>query len=98
MAILALIVWYLNRREKPVFLINFTTFEPPAEWKVTYEQLMICMRNQGCFTEESLDFTSRMLIQSGCGPSTAWPPGTVLLLSIHISAYLAVCYVFFYAV
>ena len=60
---------------KQVLLIDFACFEPPESWKVSHEQLMHMMRAQNVFTEESLEFLSRMLTQSGCGPSTAWPPG-----------------------
>jgi hypothetical protein len=80
MAMLAALIWYATHREKPVYLLDFCTFEPPESWKLTAEQLMTIMRAQGCFTEESLDFLARMLKQSGCGPATAWPPGTVQCL------------------
>ena len=80
MAILALVLWYFTHRSKPVYLIDFTTFEPPADWKMTQDELMEIMRRQGCFTEDSLDFLQRMLVQSGVGNSTAWPPGTVQCL------------------
>jgi len=80
MAILALVIWYITRREQPVYLIDFSTFEPPEDWKVTPDQLMQIMRFQNCFTEESVEFLDRMLKQSGCGPRTAWPPGTVQCL------------------
>jgi len=80
MAILALVIWYITQREQPVYLIDFSTFEPPDEWKVTPDQLMQIMRAQNCFTEESVEFLDRMLKQSGCGPRTAWPPGTVQCL------------------
>jgi 3-ketoacyl-CoA synthase len=75
MALLALLIWYINQREKPVFLINFTVFEPPNSWKVTPAQLIEIMKAQECYTDESLDFMDRMLLQSGVGPSTSWPPG-----------------------
>jgi|TARA_B110000090_G_scaffold16322_1_gene16309 3-ketoacyl-CoA synthase len=42
---------------------------------------MKIMRAQNCFTEESLIFLAKMLKNSGCGPSTAWPPGIVKCLS-----------------
>jgi 3-ketoacyl-CoA synthase len=80
MSIFALLLWYITRREQPVYLLDFSCFEPPADWKVSQEQLMQIMKFQGCFTDESLDFLSRMLQQSGVGPSTAWPPGTVQCL------------------
>ncbi len=80
MAMLAALIWYATHREKPVYLLDFCTFEPPESWKLTAEQLMTIMRAQGCFTEDSLEFLARMLKQSGCGPATAWPPGTVQCL------------------
>jgi len=80
MALLALLIWYVNHREKPVYLIDFTTWEPPESWKLSHEQLMKAMEFQGCFTEESLEFLRRMLTQSGVGPATAWPPGIVQCL------------------
>jgi len=87
MLVLVLLVWYLNKREKPVFLLDFTCFEPPQEWKVSQEQLLQIMRAQEhedgkpCFTEESIDFLKRMLAHSGVGPSTAWPPGILRCLN-----------------
>jgi len=80
MALAALFIWYLSTREKAVYLMDFATFEPPESWKVSYEDLLEIMRKQECFTEESIDFMSRMLERSGCGPSTAWPPGILQCL------------------
>lgn len=80
MALMALGLWYLNNREKPVFLIDFTTFEPPDSWRLSPEQLLQVMRNQGTYTEESLKFMGRILERSGCGPKTAWPPSIVRCL------------------
>eukprot|EP01032_Pedospumella_encystans_P010248 gene10248-11998_t len=74
-AVTAILLWYLGTREKTVYLIDFACFEPPEDWKFTPEQILEMMRLQGCFTEESMAFQERMLMQSGCGPATAWPPG-----------------------
>ena len=60
MAILAMIIWYFNQRSKPVYLIDFAVFEPPESWKLSHEQLMDIMGKQGCFTEDSLNFLSRL--------------------------------------
>jgi hypothetical protein len=76
----AILLWYMTSKNKPVFLLNFATFEPPEDWKCTPEQLLELMRLQGVFTQESLDFQERMLKQSGCGPKTAWPPGILRCL------------------
>lgn len=79
-AVIAILLWYFTHRENQVYLLDFTTFEPPSSWKLSPEQLLEAMRFQGCFTEESLEFMGRMLKQSGVGPSTAWPPGIVRCL------------------
>jgi len=80
MALFALLIWYLSQREKPVYLLDFSTFEPPASWKLTPEQIIDIMRRQKCFHDESIEFMSKLLERSGCGPSTAWPPGIVQCL------------------
>jgi hypothetical protein len=64
MAILALVIWYLNHRDKPVYLIDFAVFEPPEDWKLSHDQLMDIMGKQGCFTEDSLNFLSRFVSSS----------------------------------
>jgi len=81
MALLALAIWYLKNREKPVYVIDFQCWQPPESWRLTQEQLMKIMKNQGCFTNESLEFLERMLKQSGVGPKTAWPPGILKCLN-----------------
>lgn len=75
--LVGVILWYITHREKPVYLIDFATFEPPEDWRLSPEELLQAMRQQECFTEESLQFMERMLKQSGVGPATAWPPGIV---------------------
>jgi predicted naringenin-chalcone synthase len=80
-AIVLGMLWYMVKSSKPIYLVDFVCFEPPDAWKVSHEQLLQIMRNQECFTEESIEFLSRMLLQSGCGPSTAWPPGILKCLT-----------------
>lgn len=79
-ALLALLIWYFSHRGNSVYLVDFTTFKPPEDWKITPEQTLQCMRDTNSFSEESLDFMDRMLKQSGVGPATAWPPGIVQTL------------------
>jgi 3-ketoacyl-CoA synthase len=71
----AILLWYLGTKEKTVYLMDFACFEPPADWKVTAEQILELLKRTGSFTEDSLKFQERMMQQSGVGPSTAWPPG-----------------------
>lgn len=81
MTLLALAIWYIKNRERPVYVIDFETWQPPESWRLTQEQLMTIMKNQNCFNEESLAFLEKMLKQSGVGPKTAWPPGILKCLN-----------------
>lgn len=69
-----LVVGWVARMENPVYLLAFDTFKAPESWKVTHEELVNCMRNQKCYTEESLSFMKRLLSKSATGQATAWPP------------------------
>lgn len=62
-------------------MLDFSTFEPPDEWKLSQEQILEIMKRENVFTNKSLEFLERMLGQSGVGPSTAWPPGIIKVLS-----------------
>lgn len=85
-ALLAVVIWYFSHRVHPVYLIDFATFKPPQEWKVTPEDTLELMKKTGSFTEESLQFMERMLKQSGVGPATAWPPGMVRCLKEDVKS------------
>lgn len=75
---LALIIMVLIlRMENPTYLLAFSTFKAPASWRVSHEQIIEMMKHQECFTDDSLDFMKRLLVRSGTGQSTAWPPGIV---------------------
>jgi 3-ketoacyl-CoA synthase len=71
----ALIIWNFSRKNAPVYLLDFATFEPPKEWRITQEETIRLLQDQPCFTRESIEFMERMLKQSGVGEATAWPPG-----------------------
>lgn len=79
-ALIAVVALYFSRRRREVYLVDFTTFEPPDHWRLSPEQILTIMRSQGVFTEESIAFLERLLSQSGCGPLTAWPPGILRCL------------------
>jgi len=78
---LALIIMgIIVKMDNPTYLLSFATFKAPQEWKVSHEQIIQMMKCQDCFTQESLDFMKRLLVRSGTGQSTAWPPGIVQCL------------------
>lgn len=72
--VLILVVWNFSQKNGPVYLLDFDTFEPPEDWKVSQEETIELMKKQPCFNQESIDFMERMIKQSGVGPATAWPP------------------------
>lgn len=78
---IALIVMFLIlRMDNPTYLLAFSTFKAPKSWRVSHEQIIEMMRRHKCFTQDSLDFMDRLLVRSGTGQSTAWPPGIVQCL------------------
>ena len=80
MALIALFIWYVNHREKPIYLLDFSCFEPPDDWRLSPDELLKIMRFQNVFTEESIEFLGKLLERSGCGPKTAWPPSIIRCL------------------
>jgi hypothetical protein len=74
LAILAIAIYYLNHRDKPLYLLDFACFEPPSSWRLTPDEIIQCVEAQKCYTPDSVEFMRRMLNRSGCGPRTAWPP------------------------
>jgi hypothetical protein len=74
LALVAILGWVWYRSDKPVYLIDFTCFEPPRCWRVTSAETVNILKSQGCFTEDSMKFMEKILSQSGVGDETAWPP------------------------
>lgn len=78
---LALVIMIIIiRMDNPTYLLAFSTFKAPDSWKVSHDQIIEMMKCQDCFTQESLDFMKRLLVRSGTGQHTAWPPGIVQCL------------------
>lgn len=78
--ILVVIGWIVHQ-DNPVYLLAFSTFKAPQDWKLSHEQIMKMMQLQGCFNQDSLNFMNRLLERSGTGQATAWPPG--ITQSLH---------------
>jgi len=72
--------WFI-RMDNPIYLLAFATFKAPESWRLSHAQLVQAMKNQGCYTQDSLDFMERILKRSGTGQTTAWPPGIVKCLN-----------------
>ena len=74
MLLISLVIFVLSRTEKAVYLVDFSCFEPPEDWRLSPKQIIDCIKFQGCFTQESIEFQEKMIERSGCGPKTAYPP------------------------
>jgi len=79
-AIIAFWVFWVLSARPPVYLVDFTVYEPPADFQATRAELVGVWRKLGCYTEESIQFMARLLEKSGTGDSTHWPPGTLRIL------------------
>lgn len=80
----ALASFLLKRRNRSVYLVDFSLFKPPEEWKVSKAQILEMMRNAGegedSFSEDDLKFMEKILATGGTGDATAWPPGLIRCL------------------
>ena len=79
-AIIVACVVYLVTSKPPVYLVDFSLFEPPADWQVSRADLAEIFRRIGGYEPASVDFMQRLLERSGTGDATHWPPGTVKVL------------------
>lgn len=79
-ALVLVIVGWILTNDNPIYLLAFTTFKAPDSWKCSHADIIQMMKNQNCFTEDSIKFMGRLLERSGTGQSTAWPPGIVQCL------------------
>jgi 3-ketoacyl-CoA synthase len=76
-AVVVLVTLYFGRTKPPVYCIENVVFVPPKSWQVTKGDILTMMRAQGCFTEDSIEFSRRLLDRSGTGEKTHWPPSMV---------------------
>jgi 3-ketoacyl-CoA synthase len=66
---------YVLKRPNKIYLIDFTTFQPPDEFKIPHELFMEKTRNSKFFDEESIKFQEKLLYRTGLGNDTYFPPG-----------------------
>ena len=82
--LLILCISFLFRRSRSIYLVDFVTFDPPDDWKVTKEQLVTILRNAGhqrqSFDEPDVTFMEKVLANSGTGEATAWPPSMIKVI------------------
>jgi len=83
----------LLRRGRSVYMLDFATFEPPADWKITHQELIQIVRNVASHRasaglpandEADIEFQAKVLDNSGTGQATAWPPAIVRCLDERV--------------
>jgi len=85
-ALILVVMGWIVLNDNPTYMLSFSTFKAPDSWKVSHAEIIQMMKNQKCFTDDSINFMERLLERSGTGQSTAWPPGTVLQTHRQASA------------
>jgi len=79
-ALILVVIGWIVTNDNPIYMLAFSTFKAPESWKVSHAEIVQMMKNQDCFTDDSIKFMARLLERSGTGQSTAWPPGIVQCL------------------
>jgi 3-ketoacyl-CoA synthase len=79
--LILIIIGVILTNDKPTYMLAFSTFKAPESWKVSHAEIIQMMKHQHCFTDDSIEFMTRLLERSGTGQSTAWPPGIVQCLN-----------------
>lgn len=72
-AILLIQLAYTLNRSRPVYIVDFATFKPPAKNVITHEKFMELTRDSKRFSEEAINFQEKLLVRNGLGPKTAFP-------------------------
>lgn len=62
-------------RKRPVYLVDFATFQPPDELKITIPWFCERTAKVPGFTQESIDFQVKLAPRTGLGDETYFPEG-----------------------
>jgi 3-ketoacyl-CoA synthase len=66
-ALVLVVIRVIVTNNKLTYMLSFSTFKAPDSWKVSHAEIIKMMKNQGCFTDKSIKFMSRLLERSGTG-------------------------------
>nr|KYP66084.1 3-ketoacyl-CoA synthase 4 [Cajanus cajan] len=67
------ITFYIMRRSRPVYLVDFACYKPPPHLKVPFSKFMLHSTLNGYFNGSSLGFQRKILERSGLGEETHLP-------------------------
>jgi len=73
--LVAIVTVYFLKKSRDVYLLQFTTYQPPDDLKVPYSRFNSHSKYSGYFDEDSLQFQDKLLSRTGLGEETYFPPG-----------------------
>jgi len=71
--LVAVQVAYNMSKTRAVYLMDFTTYKPPAKYLCTHETFLDLSERAGVFDEEHMEFQRKLLDRSGLGNKTSFP-------------------------
>lgn len=69
---------YIFTRQRPVYLMHFTVYKPPAELKTSIKEFLHQTRRVGRFDKKSIEFQEKVVERAGLGDETYLPPCLLL--------------------
>ncbi|CAL8466615.1 g6151 [Coccomyxa elongata] len=76
-ALAAVVTACIYRRPRPVYLLNYSVYKPPEEWRCTHDEFLENSRMCGAFNEASIAFQTKMVANGGLGQDTYLPEGVL---------------------
>lgn len=70
-----LLAFYLSKRSRPVYLVDFSCYKPEDERKMSMESFLKMSEESGAFEEDTLQFQRRIASRSSVGDETYLPKG-----------------------
>ncbi|EFA74550.1 fatty acid elongase 3-ketoacyl-CoA synthase [Heterostelium album PN500] len=65
----------MSKRRKPVYLVDFSVFQPDDKYKITHDFFIKHTERVGWFDQDSIEFQKKLLYRTGLGNDTYFPAG-----------------------
>jgi len=69
-----LVVLWSKFRKAPVYLVDYTCYEPTPEMWVPHTKFVKNSQQTGFFSQEAIEFQEKLLMRTGLGEQTGFPP------------------------
>eukprot|EP01101_Sappina_pedata_P012965 TRINITY_DN929_c0_g1_i1.p1 TRINITY_DN929_c0_g1~~TRINITY_DN929_c0_g1_i1.p1 ORF type:complete len:535 (+),score=187.55 TRINITY_DN929_c0_g1_i1:103-1707(+) len=78
LSLISVVVWYYTR-EKDIYLLDFEVWGGRKDWEFTMDEFCRGITKAGIFSQEAIDFQSRLCRRSGLGDQTYISPDPLQL-------------------